>query len=227
MKRSAAEMERDVVESAVVVADPCADENVFYIDFDGTLTAHHTWVQGAFTDAQVEVPQSDEDVIQYFAGAARLDILRRMLNALASTCKVVVLTRSPASEVRVWMKRAGLPDPHDVIGREVVKVQSIGKASIVTELLLKHPTARVGFVDDSSGEVFAVRMMAHFAGVGGRLYTFKAEKGDFPGVPPRDARSVEDEEELRHMPVPAGEGAGLRAQHVDQMLSEWQSFVAS
>lgn len=217
---------------AVLTGDESAAEegkkqkqHTFFLDFDGTITAHHTWVCGRDTDAQVDVPAEDENVKRYFGGEPRLAALRRLLNTLEATATVVILTRSPAATVRVWMQRAGLPAPDKIVGREEVNQQYFGKADVVAKTLKEQPAGRVGFVDDSSGEVSLVCLTAMSQKVSDRLYPFSAADKKFCSVSPRDARNVVDIEELRRTAAPEGEGAGLKEVHMDQLLADWAVFI--
>lgn len=135
---------------------------VSVLDFDGTLTAMHTWQAAAEgTAGEMPVaPRSVEQALQYFGGTDRLAAVVRMLAQLAQLGDILILTRSEEEDVRRWFALARvdaprLPEPTRIVGRSVLGVDADAKARVVQMLLTNGST--VGYVDDSATEVAAVR----------------------------------------------------------------------
>lgn len=135
---------------------------VSIVDFDGTLTAIHTWQpdeEGTGGEAAV-APRSVEQALQYFGGTERLKAVVRMLSQLAELGDILILTRSDEDDVRRWFALARvdaprLPDPTRIVGRSLLGVDADAKARVVETILRNGST--VGYVDDSATEVAAVR----------------------------------------------------------------------
>lgn len=132
---------------------------VSVVDFDGTLTARHTWHTYAPGYDVAIAPRSTQQAVDTFGGRDRLELVSAMLHGLRELGDIVVLTRSDEDDVRLWFELARTAVPHlleptRIVGRTLLGTEAEAKAKVVETLLQNGAT--VGYVDDSQGEIEAV-----------------------------------------------------------------------